>query len=210
MSSSRNKKAKKQKGGIDKFISARLPRTQKLVHTTFTLSGYTHEAIKELAKYYGISNAELFDTMTPLKSHQEKENTEKVLGRIPQQADSAKKNPKSYVINNFTLAKVKEAAAKRQISRDAIIEEMVMVSKLLLDRFCQSSKETYKCVLEGGYEDVQLGIESSLQGLEEAEECMKEELDADDPMLLRLSKTISDLRGLVGDMRTYIAEEKAG
>lgn len=209
MSISKNKKAKKQKEGIDKFISSRLPRTQKLAHTTFNLSGYTHETIKELAKYYSISNAELFDTMTPLKSQQEKENTEKVLGRIPQQSDSAKKNPKSYVINNFTLSKVKEAAATRKISRDAIVEEMVMVAKLLLDRFCQSSKETYKCVLEGGYEDVQLGLESSLQMLEEAEDCMKEDLIEDDSMLLRLSKVIAELRGLVGDMRAYITEEKA-
>lgn len=210
MSASTNKKAKKQKGEIDKFISSRLPRTQKLVHTTFTLSRCAHETIKELAKYYGISNAELFDTMTPLKSQQEKENTEKVLGKIPQQTDSAKKNAKSYVINNFTLAKVKEAAAKRKISRDAIVEEMVMVSKLLLDRFCQSSKETYKCVLEGGYEDVQVGLESSLECLEEAEDCMKEDLVEDDQMLLRLSKIITELRRLVGDMRAYIAEEKAG
>lgn len=194
---------------IMKAMKPTLPPSKRYIRTTFNLTQEAHDCIKKTARLWSEKNADVIAKAISLycSKGMKKETLEEVLKLHV--ADN-KKVRKTYIVEKDSLSKLINFSQENDIPRDLILEAHFRIFKKLIDAQDLSTKRVYEEVLEGEYEDVQLGIESSLQGLEEAADCMKEELAEDDQMLLRLSKIITELRSLVGDMRTYITEEKAG
>lgn len=193
---------------IMKAMKPTLPPSKRYIRTTFNLTQEAHDCIKKTARLWSEKNADVIAKAISLycSKGMKKETLEEMLK--PHVAEN-KRIRKTYIVEKDSLSKLINFSQENDIPRDLILEAHFHIFKKLIDGQDLSTKRVYEEVLEGGYEDVELGIDSSLQGLKEAADCMKEELDAGDPMLSRLSKIITELSGLVGDMRTYIAEEQS-
>lgn len=193
---------------IMKAMKPTLPPSKKYIRTTFNLTQEAHDCIKKTARLWSEKNADVITKAIDLYCSKEmnKNTLEEMLKIL---GVDKKKVRKTYVVEKGALDKLIKFSQENNVLRDLIMEVYFLSFKKLIDTQDLSTKRVYEEVLEGGYENVQLGLENSLQMLEEAEDCMKEDLTEDDSMLLRLSKVIAELRGLVGDMRAYITEEKA-
>lgn len=207
---------------------------KQYIRTTFRLHELAHQAISELSQRQNIKNAEVFDLLLDNLTETKQQLGDsagfiKALKELPRDflnvyRKMENKDPlssdfnfenkvrRTYVVEKNTATKLKEMAEQDNVSRDDLVELVITfnaINKWNSEAERTITKVSYEYVLEGEYEDVQMGIEIPIQYLEEAADYMKENLGEDDSMLLRLSKVIAELRGLVGDMRAYITEEKA-
>lgn len=183
-----------------------LKKEDKYQYTTFNLTQEAHDALKKAVQYFGIKNAELLRIFVPQYQFLAKEEKGKYSTQKKVDVDKIRK---TYRVNKSSLAQLEEMSKKNKIYRDVIIEGLTRYMKWLVDAHTESEKEAYEYALEGGGEEVQLGlVNGTLLSAEEVEEYLKENLDADDPALMRLSKITAELSGLIEYMQKRVDKGK--
>lgn len=197
--------SKKEIVKSEELVKKVFRKKKMFVRTSFNLSTYAHNVIKESSEYFNLKNAEFLELTTNNFDAAAKGELDKW---VSAKKEGDKKFRKTYLVEKNTLTKLEEVAEKYKIARDLILEKTVLVIKGIVDKHKESIKEAFKYAIDGGGGDVQIGLDGALQGVEEVEDYLEEYFSDDDPILVRLDKIVSELKDLIEAMRKYIDEGK--
>lgn len=159
---------------IEKSSGLKLTPKQYPLRTTFRISQEGHAAIKSVSEKYGMKNADVFDMASSLIN----EIYQKGIDLSSVKDVSEKTIRKTYLINKTTLSKLRKLANEIKLPRDLLIDKMVIILKIMLDKELSAKHTKYRNALEKT-------IKPFWRHAEKIENLLKKELGEDDPITSR-------------------------
>lgn len=155
------------------------------VRTTFKLSENSMNAIEWIIKKYSLKPKEIFDIICSNENllNFAIETTKKNKG-----TDSTKTTRKTFVLSKRVLRLLNRLSNKNKLSRDLIVENLVLLYKTLLEKFAEEEKKKEKkalTIISDFYSKAEL-VEKQLQDI----------LGDDNPILDRFGYVIILLMNL--------------
>ena len=188
---------------MEKEISKKLDRVSKpslsekqSARTTFKLSESCTSAIDWLIKRNNLKPKEVFDLMC----------SDETLIKIAIEAaksngknGSTKQIRKTFVISNRVLRLLNEYSKNYKLSRDLIVEKLILLFKVLLEQLAKREKQQERKALK---------ILSDLEEkAESVEEQLKDLLDNDSPILYRFADVGTVLMKLTDDIESKLSDD---
>jgi len=188
---------------MKKQISKKLDRISKTslsekqsVRTTFKLSESSNNAIEWLIKTNNLKPKEVFDLIC---SNENLVDLVIEVARKNGTSSSAKQMRKTFVISKRVLRLLNRFAKKHKLSRDLIVENLILLFKALLEKHAEEEKQR---------EEKALTIISDFWSkAESVEEQLKDVLDDDSPILDRFGYVIVLLMNLVSAIESELSND---
>lgn len=166
------------------------------VRTTFKLSEDCINAIDWLLKTNNLKPKELFDLIC---SNDDLVNLAAEAAKKDDKNISVKHTRKTFVISKRTLRLLNKKSEEQTLSRDLIVEKLVLLFKALLEKHTEEEKQK---------EEEALSIISDFwTKAEEIENKLKDLLDDDNPILDRFSIVIVIIMNLVSAIESKLSND---
>ena len=163
------------------------------VRTTFKLSEDCINAIDWLLKTNNLKPKELFDLIC---SNNDLVNLAAEAAKINEKNISAKYKRKTFVISKRVLRLLNKKSEEHTISRDLIVEKLILLFKALLEKHTEEEKQK---------EEKALSIISDFWSkAEKIENKLKDLLDDDNPILDRFGVVIVIIMNLVSAIESKL------
>lgn len=175
--------------------SFKLPVKQQLIRTTLRLSEDGHASIRKLAKSQGEKNADIFEQLVQVIELL-KMNRKDFSHLISKETKTIRK---TYVIKKNTLVKLKNIAEKGKITRDQLIDKMVRVLLIIIEKETDKKHKEYKNILK----DI---INPFGEKAEKIWDELKDKLGKDNEILSRFGVICVHISNLSQDIESYLNE----
>ncbi len=187
-----NKKINKK---LDRVSKTSLSEKQS-VRTTFKLSEGSNNAIEWLIKTNNLKPKEVFDLICS------NENLVALAIEAAQkngEGSSTKQTRKTFVISKRVLRLLNKYSEKHKLSRDLVVENLVLLFKALLEKHAEEEKQR---------EEKALTIISDFWSkAESVEKQLKDLLDDDSPILDRFGYVIVLLMNLTSAIESKLSDD---
>jgi hypothetical protein len=186
-----NKKINKT---LDRVSKTSLSEKQS-VRTTFKLSENSNNAIDWLIKTNNLKPKEVFDLMC---SNENLVDFAIEAAQKNGKSNSTKQTRKTFVISKQVLRLLNRYSKKHKLSRDLIVENLILLFKALLEKHAEEEKQR---------EEKALTIISDFcSKAESVEKQLKDLLDDDSPILDRFGYVIVLLMNLVSAIESKLSD----
>ncbi len=187
---------------MNKKINEKLERVSKTslsekqsVRTTFKLSESSNNAIDWLIKTNNLKPKEVFDLMC---SNENLVDFAIEAAKKNGKSSSTKQTRKTFVISKRVLRLLNRYSEKNKLSRDLIVEYLILLFKALLEKHAEEEKQQEQKALTI--------ISDFWSKAESIEKELKDLLDDDSPILDRFGYVIVLLMNLVGAIESKLSD----
>lgn len=181
---------------LDQVSLASLSEKQS-VRTTFRLSESSNNAIHWLIKTNDLKPKEVLDVMCSIEHLVD--SAIEAARRNGKDSSSTKKTRKTFVISKGVLRLLNKYSEKHKLSRDLIVENLILFYKALLEEHAAEEKQREKKALSI--------LQDFMSKAESVEKQLNDLLYDDSPILGRFSLVIVVLMNLVGAIESKLSRD---